>query len=357
MAKNDVTKGLDPDLFDKALGDDEADSEGAASAPEEAAAPEESTEKEPAEKEQPEAATPPEEDPPKEEEQVEGATESTEKDPEEASTEEAPAEEAPKEAKAPKRPRGRPKKKKTDAADPPDIEAIASSYEVQRGFTATDGKTYHPGDVIPIQCRHCALWEREWLGKTRCSAGRRLDEDTVMHPERFSCGAFFICKEFDPELSTFLSMPLAEIMTVRSMLPGIKKILQASSFLSKWVERHTFDGDIKTSFTNAKGFVLTFNSEEQLRLAEGFIRQYATVASKRAREKRPPRPKYNGGDWVEWKDSKTGETIEGIILSKTRGNIWLAGTKVHKGQKFTYKYKEWKANYSPKVTRRSAEAE
>jgi len=376
MAKKDVTKGLDPDLFDAGLDDDESDkeeiteegsseeeapSEETPSVAEEAPPTEEEASEEAAADESkdeeqkddvPEEAVSEENDPESEEATEEGtADESTEKHTEE--NDGAP-EEASKKGDGGGEDGGDPSKEEEPIA-PADIDSIAATYVVQRGFTDTNGKTYHPGDVIPIQCRHCALWEREWLGKKRCSPGRRLDEDTVMHPERYSCETFFICKENDPELTTFLNMSVPEILTVRAMLPGIKKILRAADFLDKWAEREDFKGDKGEVFTNAKGFVTVFSSLEQLLLAEGFMREYIKAASKRAAyTKRPPRPKFEPGDWIEWKDLKTGETIEGILLSKGAGNIHFAGTKVHAGQKFTFKLKEWKKKCEPKITRKTS---
>jgi len=323
MAKNeDVVKGLDPDLFEASLTDDEPDNVEPAS-------------KEPSEEEVPEGDEPSTSEEVSEEELQEEASSGEEEAAAPAKSEEAPA----------------PPSKEGDPSD------VASSYEVQRGFTAAGGKTYHPGDVIPIKCKHCALWEREWLGKKRCSAGRRLDADTVMSAERFSCGSFFVCKEYDAELSTFLSMSLPEILTVRSMLPGLKKILGASDFLGGWLERHAVEADLREVFANAKGFVMSFNNLEQLNLAEGFIRQYSKVASQKARPKRPPKPKFESGDWVEWKDLVSKERVEGLILSIARGNIILAGVKSHKGQKFTYKYKEWKNTRDPQITKKTASPE
>jgi hypothetical protein len=363
MAKKDeVVKGLDPDLFEASLSDDEPDNEEEEEAEEsEDDSSEEADFAEEADDAAEEADAEAEDDGSDDnEEEGEEENESTEAEEPEAEPESEVATATPaaeeKVEEPPKRRRGRPPKKPRSDAEA-EASTLASSYEVQRGFTAIGGKTYHPGDVIPIKCKHCALWEREWLGKKRCSAGRRLDEDTVMHADRFSCGTFFICKEYEAELSTFLNMSLPEILTVRSMLPGIKKILSTADFLNRWAERHNHEEDLREVFKNAKGFVMSFGTLEQLALADGFIRQYAQVASQKARPKRPPKPKFESGDWVEWTDLGTRERIEGLILSIARGNIILAGVKAQKGQKFTYKYKEWKKTRNPQITKKTADPE
>lgn len=353
MAKNDVTKGLDPDLFEGALSDDESDSEETIEETETA----DSKEEDDSNEEEVADDTPTEDEALVDEPSVEDNTVTPEQ---EAETSEEASDESKPEKKKKRRGPGRPRKGTSD--DGERALDLSATYEVQRGFTAEGGKTYHPGDVIPIQCRHCALWQREWLGRKRCGPGKRLDEDTVMHPDRFSCETFFICKEYEAELGTFLDMSLPEIVTVRAMIAGIKKVLQATASLDRWVaKQEDFDGDPREIFMNAKGFVLSFNSLEQLKLAEGFIRDYAnarTKLDKKHSKKAAPRPKYNAGDWVSWVDSASKETVEGIILSIGRGNIYLAGTsKPHTGQKFTYKYKEWKSKYSPEITRKSTTSE
>ena len=352
VSKDEVAKGLDPDLFEASLSDDEPDNEENDGTPEESSE-EETTEAAPEAEESASSEEPTEEENSSEEPEATEPGDDSDGEPVEpvASTEP----EVEKVVEPTKKRRGRPANKPKE--DDGDASEVASSYEVQRGFTAAGGKTYHPGDVIPIKCKHCALWEREWLGKKRCSAGRRLDENTVMSAERFSCETFFICKEYEAELSTFLNMSLPEILTVRSMLPGLKRILGSADFLEGWADRHKHEADLREVFMNAKGFVMSFNNLEQLMLAEGFLRKYAKVLSQKARPKRPLKPKFESGDWVEWADLKSKERIEGLILSIARGNIILAGVKAHKGQKFTYKYKEWKKQRDPQITKKTADPE
>ena len=343
MKKKDVTKGLDPDLFASNLDDDEADNEGDVT-PEDSASSTEAEDDSAAAEDTAEEETT---------EELADVTESTEEAPEDEEEEEEEAEETEEEEEVVV---GEDTASVAAAAadDSSELNDETDTYVVQRGFTGEGGKTYHPGNVISVKCKHCALWKREWLGKIRCSPGRRLDENTVMHEDRFSCGEFFICKEFSPELTTFLNMNLAEIVTVRKMIPGIKKILQAPEFLESWVKVHNYSGDTSEAFINAKGFILSFSSEEQLLFSEEFIRQYAKIMTQRSRTKRPPRPKFEAGDWVTWVDSTSKDRVEGIILSIGRGNIYLAGVKAYQTQKFVYKYKEWKSKYKPEITRKTA---
>lgn len=234
-------------------------------------------------------------------------------------------------------------------------EAGIASYVVQRGFTAAHGKVYHTGDTIAVKCQHCALWRKKWLGKVRCQAGHVLGNDEVMSADKWSCGAFFICKEFEPELNTFLEMATEEVLVVRQMITGMKTVLAVEKWFDQWADGHAFDGDRQAVMTNARGFMLSFSSLEQLRLAEPYLRQYTKMRAKKEREKRPPRPKYEAGDWAEWTDLQTGERYSGIVLSKSHGKIYLAGVNAQVGQKFTFKYKEWKKGRDPKIIRKSSD--
>lgn len=234
-------------------------------------------------------------------------------------------------------------------------EAGVASYVVQRGFTAAHGKVYHPGDTVAVKCQHCALWGKKWLGKVRCQAGHVLGDDEVMSVDKWSCGAFFICKEFEPELNTFLEMNVEEILVVRQMITGMKTVLGVEKWFDQWADSHSFDGDRRAVMTNARGFMLSFSSLEQLRLAEPYLRQYTKMRAKKEREKRPPRPKYEGGDSVEWTDLQTGERYSGMILSRSHGKIHIGGLNRQIGQKFTFKYKEWKKGRDPKIIRKSSD--
>jgi hypothetical protein len=328
--KEKVTNGLAPDLFEALADDDEQDNdavEEVSEAVEEEE--EEEEEKEPAETQDGgDSEEPPEPQVPEELEKSE------------------PTDEV-----LPPKPADPPGAKRVPTDDGTNGEP---SYVVQRGFTATGGKTYHPGDTIPVKCMHCALWEKEWLGKVRCKAGHVLVDDTVMAADKFSCGAFFICKEFDPELNTFLGMSIEENLVVRQMITGMKTLLGVERWLDKWADKHTYDGDKQALITNARGFIMSFSSLEQLTLAEPYLRHYTQMRAKKERDKRPPRPKFESGDWVEWTDLSNGERVSGIILSKSHGKIFLAGLNVHSGQKFTFKYKEWKKTREPKIVRKTA---
>jgi len=342
--KKDVMGGLDSDLFaESALADDdEQDNEQEET--EETSGQEEVIEESAEEK----APVEEQEEPEEEEEESEEQEEPESSDETENTAQEA---EPPEELK----------KAEDEAPEAiPDIkrdesEAGVASYVVQRGFTAAHGKTYHPGDTIAVKCQHCALWEKKWLGKVRCQAGHILGEDEVMSIDKWSCGAFFICKEFEPELNTFLEMKIEEILVVRQMITGMKTVLGVENWFDKWAEGHTFDGDHQAVMTNARGFMLSFSSLEQLKLAEPYLRQYAKMRAKKEREKRPPRPKFEAGDWVEWTDLTTGERYSGIILSKSHGKIYIAGVNAQVGQKFTFKYKEWKKGRDPKILRKSSD--
>jgi len=226
------------------------------------------------------------------------------------------------------------------------------TYVVQKGFSA-EGLTYHPGDVISVKCKYCALWNREWLGKVRCSPGRLL-EDVPMSAERFSCETFFVCKEMDAELNAFLKMPLPEVQTVKRLIPSLKRLLDTERWLADWADRNNVE-NVPEVWKNAKGFIMAFGSVEQIGYIDHFIRSYCTMLARREKERRPTRPKYEAGDWVDFTDLKSGQTVSAIILSMGRGLIRLAGVKAHSGQKYEFPMKEWKLMHGPRIVRKTAE--
>jgi hypothetical protein len=227
-----------------------------------------------------------------------------------------------------------------------------NSYVVQKGFSE-EGHTYHPGDVIPVKCKYCALWNREWLGKVRCSPGRML-EGVPMSADRFSCEAFFICKEMDAELTAFLNMTLAEIQTIKRLLPGLKRLLNVEAWLEDWAEKNDTKKPVPEIWKNAKGFVIAFDSTEQIAYMDMFIRNYCNMLGKKEKEKKPPRQKYEAGDWVEFTDSRSKQLVSAIILSMGRGKIKLAGINAQAGQKYEFMFREWKASCKPKILRKTA---
>jgi len=233
-----------------------------------------------------------------------------------------------------------------------DLSEVTYSYVVQKGFSE-EGSTFHPGDVIPVKCKYCALWNREWLGKVRCSPGR-LFEDVPMSADRFSCETFFICKEMDAELVAFLNMSLPEIQTIKRLIPGTKRMLDVASWLDTWATKHEVKKPLPEVWRNAKGFITAFDSLEQIEYVAKFISSYCSALTKREKERRPRKPTYEAGDWVDFTDLKSGETVSAIILSMGRGLIRLAGIKAQSGQKYEFKLKEWKKTRSPKIIRKTA---
>ena len=230
------------------------------------------------------------------------------------------------------------------------------TYIVQKGFIH-EGRTFHAGETIPVKCRYCSLWEKEYLGKIRCKPGKLLDDGSKMQADLFSCETFFICKELDFELNAFLSMGFAEVITVRRMIPAIKKLLETEGWMSDTVNRKEMDVDKVQVFQSAKGFITSFTSTEQITLAEQFLRSYAKILSLRDKAKRPPKVKFEAGDWIEWVDAATKEVIKGVILSKTRGQIKVAAigkeTDKYAGHSWTFNYKEFTETRLPRVIRKS----
>lgn len=228
------------------------------------------------------------------------------------------------------------------------------TYVVQKGFTQ-EGRTFHPGETIPVKCRYCTFWEKEWLGSVRCRPGKPVgDEGDKMRADIFSCESFFVCKELEPEIDAFFSMGLAEILTVRRMLPSMRKLLATESWLNDQVDKKSLDVDKVQVFQAAKGFVSSFTSVEQLTLATQFIRSYVKTVSLKDSAKKPPLLKFESGDWVEWIDLTTKEVLKGIIITKGRGQIKVAVTEgVNAGHSWTFNFKEWCAKRSPKIVRKT----
>ncbi len=235
-----------------------------------------------------------------------------------------------------------------------DVASSEYTYVVQKGFTQ-EGRTFRPGEVIPVKCRYCSFWEKEWLGAVRCKPGKTLDEaGNKMSVDIFSCESFFICKELEPELDAFLSMDLSEVLTVRRMLPSMKKLLDTEAWLNDMVDKKGMDVDKIQVFASSKGFVTSFTSTEQLVLAEQFLRTYARKLSAKDKAKMPPKLKFESGDWVEWVDLTTKAVIKGIVISKGRGQIKVAATEgASAGHSWSFNFKEWTAKRSPKITRKS----
>lgn len=223
---------------------------------------------------------------------------------------------------------------------------------VQKGFSE-EGHTFHPGDTIPVKCKYCTLWNREWMGKVRCSPGRMLD-GVPMSAERFSCGSFFVCKEMDAELAAFLNMTLAEVQTIKRLIPGIKRLLEVETWLAKWADGRDLGQSVSEVWKNAKGFITAFSSTEQIDYIEHFVRTYCNTLAKREKERKPPKRKFEAGDWVDFTERKSGQVVSAIILSMGRGLIRLAGVKAQAGQKYEFPFKEWKATMNPKIMRKTA---
>ena len=236
-----------------------------------------------------------------------------------------------------------------------------TTYIVQRGFTV-EGRTYHPGDTIMVKCKYCALWRKEWGNKVRCSPDLKWDDGTFMNAEKYSCESFFICKELEPELDAFLTMDLPEILTVRRMLGAAKQLLAVEGWIRK---RFVKNADVNPAevFLNAKGFVTSFTNADQLWLSEDFIRTYANLMAKKAKENatrkpRAKRPSFGRGDWVEWTDSKTQQRVKGIIMYSSKGQIHIAMIDgALAGQNFSTPTKEWKDKMNPKILRKATSTE
>jgi len=250
-----------------------------------------------------------------------------------------------------------PTEEEASSEDEEEDEGSEVTYTVQKGFSV-EGRTFKKGDVIPVKCKYCALWKAEWLGRVRCTPTKVMkDTGRAMSSNRFSCQSFFICMEMKPELDAFLRMSLPEVQTVRKMLPGIKKLLVVDEWLSGWIEKHDYKENSAEVLASAKNFVTAFSSSEQLSYMDQYIRFYSTALARREKEKRPRKPKFEAGDWVDWTDLETGQSFSGIILSMGRGIINLAGVNAQIGRKFTFKLAEWKKTRKPKITRKIAAAE
>jgi len=231
------------------------------------------------------------------------------------------------------------------------------TYVVQRGFSV-EGRTYHRGDTIPVKCKYCALWQKEWAGKVRCAPGRAFEDGDVMRADKWSCGSFFIAKEMEPELNNFLAMDPMEVATVRRMLPGMRKLLECEPWLNTQIEKKKLDQDPSMVFENAKGFIMSFTTVEQLQHAEHFIRSYASLMLRKQKDRKPKKIKFDPGDWVEWLDSQSGTMQKGIVMKRGRGIITIAGVEGEMaGVTMTFKEKDWKKTSEPKIIKKAIESD
>ena len=192
-------------------------------------------------------------------------------------------------------------------------------------------------------------------------SGKLLDDQSKMKPDIFSCESFFICKELELELDAYLSMNIAEVLTVRRMLPGMKQLLGTESWMSDTVDRKELPVDKVQVFQAAKGFVTSFTSIEQVLLAEQFLRSYAKILSMRDNAKKPAKLKFEAGDWVSWVDISTKEVIKGIVIFKARGQLRVAAvgkdTDKYAGHSWTFNYKEFMETRNPILLRKSVHKE
>lgn len=225
-----------------------------------------------------------------------------------------------------------------------------NTYTVQRPFSVS-GRTYMPGDVIEVLCRHCTLWKREWLGRVRCAPGHILEDGTVMAADRFSCGSFFVPKDLEMEFNTFLRMTVPEAQLIRRMLPGSKKLIDAEIWFDGWADRYGITSDREAITRTARSFIFEFTSVEQVNYVWPFVRFYTARLTKQERDRMSKRVKikFEAGDWVEWIDFSSQDLFNGIILTIHRGNINIAGINRQAGMKFTYKYRDWKRDHGPKL--------
>lgn len=243
-------------------------------------------------------------------------------------------------------------------------------YTVRRGYE-NNGEVHAPGDLVPVTCRNCALWNTETPGLENklCYEGRDLGGKRLMEPDKWSCGQFFISLELKDALLKYLSMDVYEVQYARRLSRLHEKRLKFQDRLrldadkiDAWFESYKKRNGLLVNTEELQvdidEILYAFEFPEQLKRALPFFYSYAASSAKYRKRMETKARKFEGGDWVEWTDRATGNRTVGIIRTNGAGEIKIASADPNAiVSDYTFRYREWKANCNPKHFKKKSEAE
>lgn len=235
-------------------------------------------------------------------------------------------------------------------------EEEVSFYTVKgEGYSIGEQK-FSRGDVVPIQCQHCAFWDREIsiLGnKALCFDGRKAKSDgTIYSADKFSCGTFFIPKDFSEE-DKFFEMSIDQLEAFRRFytlaLRTEKSKEKVRARYRKWAEKHDITVDVEETIELAEKYMFSMN-EQAMKYSKQFFVKYVPKLLDRRTKSATPKETFRVGDWVYWKPTDSEDRLLGLIMGLGRGKLKLAGVgKTNKGVGYEYPFKYWKAQCEPEV--------
>jgi hypothetical protein len=246
--------------------------------------------------------------------------------------------------------------KTVDLSNDDDGSEETSFYTIRGESYYVQGEEFSRGDTVPIQCQHCAFWEREipLIGRTKlCFAGRvSKSDETVYAADKFSCGTFFIPKDL-PDLDQFFNFNIDELeafrrfYTLAARTEGSKE--KVRDRYRKWAEKNNVVGDVEETLKLAEKYMFDM-SEQALKYSKQFFVKYVPMQLKKRTKSATAKVRFRVGDWVYWKPTDSKERLYGIIIGLGRGKLKLVGAgDDNKGTGYEYPFKYWKANMDPTI--------
>ena len=235
------------------------------------------------------------------------------------------------------------------------------TYVVQSGYNL-NGDEYVTGDVVPVSCQHCALWQLETPLGMLCHPKRQVDTDDkknpiFMTPDRWSCQDFFVSRELSGAVDKFIGLELPVLNLFKKVATVHATKLRGQERALEWFEQKCQNDhpalNAEEAIENVEAALEAFTTSQQMDLATGFFNEYSGLAKRRQSNNAKKKFRFALGDTVGWTDRSTGQDCEGYVAKNAAGLIALICVKgPHAGVTMSFKLKDFRQSYAPSIVKK-----